>query len=217
MLKNKYSKLGFNYYLRNHLFLLMIVLGCFVLGIVAGSIAVNNLDYQQKEELVNYLNQFTVQINKLVTTQQNVLVQKLIISNLKFILMLWFLGLTVVGSIVAPVIIALRGFILGFTISFLIKELFLKGFLLAAISILPQNLIIVPSLLLGCLFTLIYASLIGKNWFFNLPRLNYSFGQILVRYSALMLGLAGLLFVASLIEAYVTPNLVKFIANFLIN
>ncbi|GAB6139165.1 stage II sporulation protein M [Halanaerobaculum tunisiense] len=217
MINYRYSKRQFNYYLRNHPILLFIVLGCFLLGVLAGSIAVNTLSYQQKKELVNYLEQFVVQINHLLNNQQEFIVQKIIMSNLKFIILLWLLGLTIVGAVIAPLLIVIKGFIIGFTISFLLRELFLRGFLLAVVAIIPQNLIVIGCLMLGCVFSLIYASMVGKGWFFNYSKLKYNFGHLVLRYTILMLGLGILLLGASVIEIYLTPNLVNLVADYLVN
>ncbi|AGB40554.1 stage II sporulation protein M [Halobacteroides halobius DSM 5150] len=217
MLNHKWRSKQFSYYITNHIFLVLIVLVFFAIGLIAGSIAVNTLDYQQKESLVSYLDQFIVQVNQLLNNQQHIMLKKIIFSNLKFIFILWLLGLTIVGAIIAPIIICLKGFIIGFTISFLIKELFLQGLLLAIVSILPQNLIIIPSLLLGCLFSLIYSTRIGMAWIFSRKKRRYNFSQAVLKYSVLMLILAGCLFLAGLIEAYLTPNLVELVASNLIN
>ena len=48
-------------------------------------------------------------------------------------------GLTVIGAPVVLGIVFLRGFVLGFTIGFIIDELYVRGLILSLSSVLPTT------------------------------------------------------------------------------
>ena len=112
------------------------------------------------DELRQYLDSF---LNNVGALAQNG--QFPAIKNLEGILewqlyslgILWLLGLTVVGAPLVILLVGARGFILGFTVGFLVQEKTGQGLLLALVAVLPQNLFYVPGLLgqiLALYFTL---------------------------------------------------------------
>ena len=213
MFDYNYSIHKLNYFLRRYSLFLLLILLSLIVGIITGSIAVKVLSYQQKEELVNYLGNFSGEIEKLIV-KRDTLFTELMMSNLKFIFVLWLLGLSLVGVIFIPVIIFFRGFILGFTVGFLVDEMFFKGLILALIAIFPQNLFVLPALLLGALFCLVFAfklivRILGSH---NLP---HDFPVVVINYSLLMSLSALLLVAAAAIETYLTPILIRIFSNFL--
>lgn len=213
MVKYSYSMHRLNYFFRRYSLFLLLILVSLIVGIIAGSIAVKVLSYQQKEELVNYLGNFSGEVEKLIVNRE-ILFKELILSNLKFVFVLWLLGLSLIGIIFIPVIIFFRGFILGFTVGFLVDEMFFKGLLLAVIAIFPQNLFIVPALLLASLFCLVFAfklivRILGKKNY------RYNSSTLVINYSLLMSMSALLLVVAAVIETYLTPLLISIFSKFL--
>ena len=211
MINYRYSKRKIGYFFRHYSLFILLILVSLIIGIIAGSIAVKVLSYQQKEVLINYLANFSGEIEKLVTNRQLIL-KDVIVSNLKFIVVLWLLGFSIIGIVFIPVIIFFRGFILGFTVGFLVDELFFKGFLLSIIAVFPQNLFMIPALILASLFCIVFVFKLITG---VLGRKNYNFLSILTNYSVLMGGVALILIVAAVVETYVTPPLIKLFANFL--
>lgn len=57
--------------------------------------------------------------------------------------LLWFLGLTVIGFPLILAFVWFRGFSLGFTVSFLLHDRAGAGILITIMSILPQNLLFI--------------------------------------------------------------------------
>jgi len=211
MINYRYSKNKLKYFFRHYSLFLLLIVGTLIVGIIAGSVAVKVLSYQQKEALINYLANFSGELGELLTNQQ-LLFKKVMISNLKFVLLLWVLGLSLIGIVFVPLIIFFRGFILGFTVGFLVDELFFRGLLLAIIAIFPQNLFIIPALILASLFCLVFVfkiltSIVGRS--------NLNFWAIIAKYSALMSVVVLILIVAAVIEIYFTPQLINVFNKFL--
>lgn len=213
MFDYNYSIHKLNYFFRRYSLFLLLILLSLVVGIITGSIAVKVLSYQQKEELVNYLGNFSGEIEKLIV-KRDILFTELMMSNLKFIFVLWLLGLSLIGVIFIPIIIFFRGFILGFTVGFLVDEMFFKGFILALIAIFPQNLLMLPALLSGALFCLVFAfKLVAR--ILGSPNSALDLSTVVINYSLLMSLSAVLLVAAAGIETYLTPILIRIFTNFL--
>ena len=67
-------------------------------------------------------------------------------ENSKIILLVWFLGCTIIGGIFIYLAIIYRGFCIGYTISAMIAVLGVKqGIIISLISMLFQNIIFLPA------------------------------------------------------------------------
>ncbi|MCK8816603.1 stage II sporulation protein M [Natroniella sulfidigena] len=213
MINYRYLKKKIILFLEENLLLLFFIIVFFVIGVIFGTLAVRTLEYAQKEELVEYLGKFILEINQLVRNDRQLIAQNIVISNLRFVFLFWLLGLTVVGALLIPIIIFLRGFIVGFTVGFLLDQMFLRGIILAIISVVPQNIIFLPSLILGALVSISFALTLGKG---ILMGSRYKFRFLVTNYSIVMLMIGILLFTAGFVEAYITPTLIRLIADYIV-
>lgn len=82
-----------------------------------------------------------------------------------FIIMggIWLLGLTVIGLPVVYLIVFTRGFVLGFTVSFMVQAKGLAGIGLAFISMIFPALLNIPLLLLGAGMAVIFSFLLLRG------------------------------------------------------
>ncbi|RYD02531.1 hypothetical protein N752_24695 [Desulforamulus aquiferis] len=135
-----------------------------------------------------------------------------ITNNLTFVGIIYLLGLTVIG---APVILALlfiRGFSLGFTVGFLANERAGDGVIIAIASVLPQNLLFLPAIYLAGVASLSFSCLlIGRLRNSRLPVLPGLLG-----YHFIIIIVSCIAAAAGLVEAFLTPELIKTTVNLLI-
>jgi stage II sporulation protein M len=122
------------------------------------------------------------------------------------LLAIWFLGLTIIGIPVILLIVGYKGFALGFTVGFLIYAQQGMGLLMIAVSVLPQNLVYIPALLIWSVLAVNFSRFIVYRWK-NGPRLGLAF----VRYSLLLLLFTVIMMGGSLVETVLTPVLLNFI------
>ncbi|WP_027340026.1 stage II sporulation protein M [Halonatronum saccharophilum] len=202
-----------NFFKENLIFLIFVLI-FFLIGVILGSISANTLTYTQKKALLDYLSGFTIEVNQLLSEGRSIVAKDLIVGNLKFALLFWVLGITLVGASIVPFIIFLRGFIIGFTATFIMREMFFKGVLLVFLAMFPQNIIMIPSLILASFFTLVFVFKAVSNILF---RRRYNLQQGIVYYSIIMGGIGICLFVAALIEINVTPRLIQIAEGFILN
>ena len=116
---------------------------------------------------------------------------------------LWLLGLTVVGAPLVILLVGARGFILGFTVGFLVQEKAGQGLLLALVAVLPQNLFYVPGLLGAGTLALYFTLSLFKT-----SRKTPVLTRILF-YTLLYAALALLVLAGTWIEAYLVPGIMR--------
>ncbi|GAW91679.1 stage II sporulation protein M [Calderihabitans maritimus] len=196
---------------RANLLLMGIITLCFIGGIVYGSFTVSNLAPVEKGELREYVESFLKSF-KDMNVNTALLARKAVLMNLKTLFYIWFLGLTVVGVPLILFTVFMRGFILGFTVAFLVREQAVAGVLLTILSLLPQNLLFIPSLLVGATTALSFSLLLVRG---RRARETVGLPRRLAVYTGLMLILTSAGFLAGLIEAYISPAGIKLISLYL--
>jgi len=185
----------------------LIAIVTFVTGTIAGAVAVKAMPLEQQQDLMGYLNKYIDGI--LVGNVQPAAWQSVLSANLQLVGLLWICGLAVVGVVGILVVLFLRGFIIGFSVGFLVTEMGTRAILFAAASVLPHNLLAVPLLIasgaLGIAFSLRMA--------FGQKTRGSRDPHPVVPYSLSALVVACLMFVPSLLEAFVTPVFIKAVVN----
>lgn len=182
-----------------------------MIGISAGAIMVNVLDNSEKQEMISFLDSFFKVLN-----QNNIdsfeLFKQSLINNIQTLFLVWVLGITVIGIPIVILIVILRGFIIGFTVGFLINELGFKGFLFSSLAILPQNIFVIPGIIIISAFSISFSLRIVINKFSKNKR--YRFSTEIIKYSLSVASLFTFLLAGSIIEAYITPTLMKLILGY---
>lgn len=184
----------------------------FAIGISVGAFTVKALDVNQKQELVTYLNKFFQILNN-QSINKNAIFYQSIKNNFQTIFFIWFLGVTVIGIPLTLVIISFRGFIVGFTISFLIQGIGWKGFILTLAAVLPQNVIFIPCLLIIsatslCFSIQVLKTKIRKGIVSNIRSNIFS-------YTTIILIMFGVMIIGSFIESYISPYLLQSLSSYM--
>lgn len=194
---------------KQNILLYVIVGTVFLGGIAVGAMVVLLLGEGQQLKLAAHLDNLLQQLMVAVPQPGAVAVQAAL-KGLREIGLLWFLGLTIIGAPLIVLVIFNKGFILGFTVAFLVQEKSLQGVALSLFSILPSNLIRVPALFLAGILALTFCLSLAKG---NIAHKGSFMGQLTV-YSLLMGALVLAVLGSGLIEAYLTPPLVRVVLNY---
>lgn len=177
----------------------------FVIGTVSGAVTIKAVTFHQKQDLISYINTYfqTMMVGKLEAATW----QSVVWMNFQTVILMWLCGLIVFGVPVLIGLIFARGFVIGFSVGFLVDELGIKGLLFALASIIPHNLITVPALVgLGALgISFSFSVIFGGKQRMALrrgtsPALQYSINTLL--FFLLMAA-------ASLVEVFITPVFIK--------
>lgn len=193
-------------HIRLHIPIYLIIILSITIGIIIGTYTINVLPDLQKEELGNYLEGFFQILQNQEIDNHQLLFQS-IINNLKILIIIWILSLTIFGAPIILILLGFRGFILGFTIGFVIDKFAFNGLLFIILSILPHNLFYIPGLIgigvMAVSFSLfLLKSKLKKEKIYNRKRQIWTYTLVIVLISIFLL-------FGSLIEAYVTPIFMK--------
>lgn len=131
-------------------------------GIIFGAVGVGALEEKKVTVLTEFLSKLLVEQPKNIETS---FLQQLARDNFLIMAGIWLLGLTVIGMPFVYLIVFTRGFIIGFTVVFIIKVQKLAGVCLAFISIFLPSILAIFCLLLGAGMATIFSFLLlkGKN------------------------------------------------------
>ena len=177
----------------------------FVIGIFLGVFFINNVGQEPKTLITEYLNQF---IEKLKSTEDLNLVELLKTSigqNIILAISLWFFGTTIIGIPVVFGIVAYRGFCLGYTIAACISIMGIsKGIIFVLILLLLQNLLVIPAILaLSVSGIKLYKSIMKDKTKENVK-------PEMLRHTAFSLIMLVVLIISSIIEIFISTNILKF-------
>lgn len=201
-----------NFFIKNFP-LIFFVIFIFVVGVIFGSLAIRTLDGSKRLEMLDFLSNFFSGLVNNLADQTTVNFWDSVFLNLKISFFMWILSLSIIGIIGIPILVFLRGFVIGFTVGFLVKELGLQGMIFALASILPQNLLIIPATIFSAVLAIAFGITLLKSL---LAKRQINLGYNLLNYTFLMILMGGALVVASLVETFITPVLMELVARFVI-
>jgi len=210
MLAKTTPKEAFTHYLRKHVLTYTILSVMLILGVIFGALSAKVLPDEEKSELAQDLTAFfrgfgeTMQVTAVSASQQG------FYGNLKTVFIGWLLGLSVIGAPGIGVLLFLRGFTIGFTVGFLVLQMASRGVLLAFVSVLPQNLFIIPALILSFESSLTFAKIVIEDRFRSTRIPLYP--QFLLSCITLV-GALALLGIASIVEGFITPVFIELISR----
>lgn len=201
-------------YMKDHLPLYLFVSVLFVMGVVFGALMVNALSPGQKEEMARHINSFIQVVNQGNEIGGPSTFRDSLMLHLKWIALIWVLGLSIIGLPFIFLLDFLKGVLVGFSVGYLVGQLSWKGLLFAFVSIAPQNLIIIPALVMCSVSACAFSLYMIKNRF--LQKRGGPLYPMFVRYTSLALGMSALLVGAALFEAYLSPVMIKWVAPMLV-
>ncbi|GAB3052453.1 stage II sporulation protein M [Virgibacillus ainsalahensis] len=188
-------------HLREHatIYLFMIIL--FLTGIIFGAIIVNSMSFVQKQDLFFYLERFFGQIVNDQHIDNVEILKSSLFYHVKYLLLLFVLGLSVIGLPVIWILLFIKGMVVGFSVGFIVNQLGAEGLLLAALSIAPQNILIIPVYIVAGSLSMIFSlTLLSKLFSGRFSRPVFEpFGRYVIMFG-LLLAISS---IAAVLEAYV--------------
>ncbi|KJE26701.1 stage II sporulation protein M [Geobacillus kaustophilus] len=192
---------------REHASLYVFVIVLFLMGVVFGAIVVNSLGFSQKQDLYYYLTQFFGQVSKDNIASAHDMFRQSYMHNVKYTALMWVLGISVIGLPIILVLLFFKGVVVGFTVGFLVNQMGWRGFLLSFVSIMPQNLVALPLMIVMGVISISFSLHMVRNQFMKRP--HGSMFPMVMRYAAAMAAVALGLLLSSAVEAYLSPALMK--------
>lgn len=201
------KKVLIEYIIKNKKNFLIIAI-IFILGVSLGIIFINASDNFQKDELNNYVNALIKNIKETDNISKIDLLFLSIKQNVCFILLVWFLGCTIIGGLFIYVTILYKGFAIGYTISSIIAVLGIKnGIIFSCLSLLLQNLIFIPA------FFILAEN--GIKLYRGIYKRCINLKEEVIRHTIIMFISIMLILISSFVEVYISTNLLIFLKEIL--
>lgn len=194
--------------LDKHLLIFLMIL--LIVGIIVGAVFVTILNESDQTLITEYLNSFlgNIENNKLnyISSFKNSL-----ISNIIFVLIIWLLGISIIGLPIMIFMYFSKIFVLGFSIGSIIVNFHLKGIIFALVYSLGQALF-----LFGLIILMIYAMSFSFkliDCFFK--KKTFDFKLVINKYTFILGIILIVSLIASLYDSYLLPLILKSIVSFI--
>ena len=188
----------------------IIVTLLFIIGIFLGVLFVNNIKNDEFDSVQNYITTFIQKFKENNNIDSGALLKTSIIKNLILALSLWFFGTTVIGIPIVFGILIYRGFCLGYTISTFISTIGIaKGLAFVFSNMLLQTVIFIPAILaISVSGFKLYKSIVKDKRKENVK-------IEIIRHTIFSALMTILLCLSSVVEVFVSNNLLKIIVKYL--
>lgn len=185
----------------NHAKSYIVIIILFVLGIFLGVLLVNQTN--NKEDIKVYINSYIDGTKGLQNGDYLGELQKDIRNNILLVFALWFAGTTIIGIPIVFGIILFRGLCLGCTIASCVFVLGkIKGLLFIAITILLQNIIFIPAIIiLGVSCIKLYNSIVKDRRKENIK-------LSIIKHSIISIIVLGILVLSSIIKIEISYRMI---------
>ncbi|WP_337101710.1 stage II sporulation protein M [Paenibacillus sp. YIM B09110] len=190
---------------KNNLSLYVFVAVLFVVGAIFGALMVNALTFEQQQDLAQDVDQYVRLMGAGIGVDETDSFWERFVFHGKWMLLLWLLGITVVGIPGVLALNFLKGALVGFSIGTLINQYAWKGVWFSLVSIAPQNIIAIPAMIVTSVAALTFSIYVVKN---RLLQQKGTLAPELAGFTSTTLLMVIVLAGASLFEAYVSPTII---------
>ena len=203
------DKLKFKIVINKKILLFLVIL--LLIGIMFGSVFIRILDNSDRNLVTEYLNNFinNIENNKL---DYFMALKSNLITNISFVLVIWLLGISLIGLPIVIIMYFSETFILGFSIGAILSVFKIKGLLFSLVYIFPGQVI---SLLLYMLLTMYAMSFSFKLFYAIIKKKTFDFKNIMNRYFKILIVILVFIILMVLYDTYLMPRLVKTIIPFI--
>ena len=178
--------------------------------LLLGVFFINNSDEAQKNEVSEYINNFVTTLKNNNSIDKNELINVSFKRNILMGIILWFIGSTIIGLPLIYFFVLYKGLCIGYTISGAIIALGTgKGVCFCIGSILFHNIIFIPALFFIAVSSTKLCYAIMKN------RTKENIKLEIIRHSILSIIAVLFFMLSSLIEVYISTNLLTFITKYI--
>ncbi len=190
--------------LRHHFKQYLFISGIFIVGILAGTLSTSasELLSQTKSYLDTFLSSYPLQ-----SVAKTEVFKLSLLNHLQLAFMLWVSGWYIWLLPLGFLQVFAKGFRLGFTTSCLIRLYHFRGLLLALFALLPQNLILIPTLVYFGIYQIKFLSnrrhFVANSSSLTIRKQLYGKNFIFFLFFLLFL------FLSAFIEGYMIPSLLQ--------
>lgn len=178
-----------------------------ILGISLGGFIETMMDSTQKSALIEYIGKY-LNINNINSTSTGEIFISSLTNNLKLIAVIMASGISILGFPLAFAVLTYKGISIGFAAALIIEDMSGKGILLTLAAMIPQNIILIPAMMVAVALSVNLAFLILKR---DKSIKNKSYFQYLMAYMSLFIVIILATVIGCFVESYICPFLMKVI------
>ena len=184
------------------------IISILFLGVITGGIYANIISINDKNLVIDKIKVFIDNINN--NSLNTLLIFKNSIGiNISYLIIIWLLGMSLIGIVVNILLLFMKGFIFGFSIASFIITYGIKGIALSFIYLIFGQLLNIIYILLLSIYSLIFSSKIIK---IILKReTNEKISPFLKNYFLILIICTVISLISSVSETFLLPALVKLI------
>ena len=189
----------------------LFIISIIILGVISGSIFLMLTSAADKNAVMEQIKTFMTNTNN-NSIDIGLALKNSLIINYVFTILIWTLGLSIIGVLVNIFLTFIKGFLVGFSISSLFLTYSYKGLFIAIIYTFPIQIIniFVVSLLS------IYSIMFSKNLLEIITDKKNNNRLMLKKYIVILAISVILSFISSLLEVYLFPNILRLISIYYI-
>ncbi|WP_410514730.1 stage II sporulation protein M [Paenibacillus sp. BR2-3] len=186
----------------------------FLVGVIFGALIVSAMTLDQQQDLGEYLGNFFITVDQQGLPADPESFWSIAGLHLKWIGLIWILGLSVIGLPGILILDFLKGVLIGFTVGTLIAQYSWHGLLFALVSVAPHNLVLIPVLLVSSAAAIAFSLHMIRSRVLGQRR--NSVTRPFAMYTVLSLSMAVLILGVSSFETWVTPAMMRWVTPSLI-
>ena len=189
--------------------IMVFLFGIFLISVIFGSILPLFLNSSDKKLITEYLSNFVSSINDY---NYSSLFFNGLFSNIGFLIVIFILGVSIVGVFAVIFLFFLKGFILGFSVSSIIINYGFKGILFGFVYLFPHQII---NMFVYCVLTCFSLSFSVKFIMFLFKKYDFNIRSSFKKYFKVLCFSSCVVLACILYEAFLWPKLLIFIFNLL--
>lgn len=185
----------------------IIAFSIFIIGIITGSIFIMVINTNDKSLVVEHITKFFSNVNSSNYSYLDSL-KNMLSLNYFYVIVIWVLGLSILGILVNIFLTYLKGFIIGFTTSSLIITYGFKSILAVILYIIPHTLINSLVIIILTIYSITFSRYLLIQIF---QKKDMKTKNFMKKYLIILLIAVALTLVSSISEVYLFPFLLKLI------
>lgn len=185
----------------------IIAFSVFIIGITTGSIFIMLINTNDKSLIVEHITNFFENVNSSNYSYLDSL-KNILSLNYFYVIVIWILGLSILGILVNMFLTYLKGFIIGFTTSSLIITYGFKSILAVILYIIPHTLINSLVIIVLTIYSITFSRYLLIQIF---QKKDMKTKNFMKKYLIVLLIAISLTLVSSISEVYLFPFLLKLI------
>lgn len=185
----------------------IIAFSVFIIGITTGSIFIMLINTNDKSLIVEHITNFFENVNSSNYSYLDSL-KNILSLNYFYVIVIWILGLSILGILVNMFLTYLKGFIIGFTTSSLIITYGFKSILAVILYIIPHTLINSLVIIILTIYSITFSRYLLIQIF---QKKDMKTKNFMKKYLIILLIAISLTLVSSISEVYLFPFLLKLI------